>query len=69
MTRDEAPACAALMATLREIIALSNQALKVRGSMSGSSLRAAALQQIRDRAATAVDLNHLGDPDNGNSST
>lgn len=49
-----------LAATLREIIELSNQALRIR-SMSGSTLRAAALQQIRDRAATAV--NNQGEPD------
>lgn len=68
MNRDDAAARADLMATLREIIALSNQALKVQ-SMSGSTLRAVALQQIRDRASVAVDLNHMGDSTDGNTRT
>lgn len=45
---------AELLATLREIIDLSNQALRT-GTISSNTLRAAALMQIRGRALAAIE--------------
>lgn len=53
---------AELLATLREIVELSNQALRLR-SVSGNTLRAAALMQIRARATGALSIPEK--PDNG----